>query len=488
MSAAEQLKANARLAVYLRQANAAQLMAALPAEAQNEPGVLFQRIQLARRAKKYEDSIKLLDGAPLEKTAIVSPDDWWIERRANAYAALKLGQVKTAYRLASRNGPLSVNPLKDSEHFAGWIALSLLKDAPLAEKHFTAMRKAADGPLSTATAEYWLARAALARNDTSKANAHFKAASVFIDTFYGQAALQMLDRGTTRLAVPPPPQPTSEETTRFLARDAVKAMMLAKKSGHEAIAKTFLAHLRYHLPGPGESVLIAHLSVALGDTQAGVRTGKWGIAKGHNLLYYAYPTHAFPAYTPLRKAPEPAFLLGIARQESEFNTLTLSGAGARGVLQVMPITARHVCRDYKLKCDIPRLMSDPAYNTMLASAYIGDRMAEFSGSYIMTLAGYNAGPGRVREWVREFGDPRDPAVDPIDWIERIPFEETREYVKKVLANVQIYRARLGEEDKALQILGDLVRARGEKGLPAETTVPEVVPVPAEEAVPVAPAR
>ncbi len=144
------------------------------------------------------------------------------------------------------------------------------------------------------------------------------------------------------------------------------------------------------------------------------------------------------------------------------------------------MTARHVCRDYKIKCDIPRLMSDPAYNTMMASAYIGDRMAEFSGSYIMTLAGYNAGPGRVREWVREFGDPRDPKVDPIDWIERIPFEETREYVKKVLANAQVYRARLGGEDKALQILSDLVRARGEKTLPAESTDQ---PPPTEDSAP-----
>ena len=111
----------------------------------------------------------------------------------------------------------------------------------------------------------------------------------------------------------------------------------------------------------------------------------------------------------------------------------------------MPVTARHVCRDYKLKCDIPRLMKDPAYNTMLGSAYISDRMDEFTGSYVLTLAGYNAGPGRAREWIKEFGDPRDGKVDPIDWIHRIPFEETREYVQKVLSNIQVYRARLGEQ-------------------------------------------
>jgi soluble lytic murein transglycosylase len=173
--------------------------------------------------------------------------------------------------------------------------------------------------------------------------------------------------------------------------------------------------------------------------------------------------HSLPQYTPLRKPPEPAVILGIARQESEFNSLTLSGAGARGILQVMPVTAKHVCRDYKIKCDIPRLMKDPVYNTMMGSAYISDRMDEFTGSYVLTLAGYNAGPGRAREWIKEFGDPRDAKVDPIDWIHRIPFEETREYVQKVLSNIQIYRARLGDEANAVRLNADLRRISSAAG-------------------------
>jgi soluble lytic murein transglycosylase len=145
---------------------------------------------------------------------------------------------------------------------------------------------------------------------------------------------------------------------------------------------------------------------------------------------------------------------------------TLSGAGARGILQVMPVTAKHVCRDYKLKCDIPRLMKDAAYNTMLGSAYIGDRMEEFRGSYVLAIAGYNAGPGRAREWIEEFGDPRDPKVDPIDWIHRIPFQETREYVQKVLSNIQVYRARLGDQATALRLNADLERISAAPAAPA----------------------
>jgi soluble lytic murein transglycosylase len=197
-----------------------------------------------------------------------------------------------------------------------------------------------------------------------------------------------------------------------------------------------------------------------------VRIGKAGIARGMNLVYYAYPIHALPQYTPLRQPPEPAMILGIARQESEFDTTTRSGAGARGILQVMPVTARHVCRDYKIKCRIDRLMKDPVYNTMLGSAYVADRMAEFDGSYVLTLAGYNAGPGRAREWIREFGDPRDRKVDPLDWIYRIPFEETRHYVQKVLSNIQVYRARLGEAN-AVRIDADL-RRLGSAGTSAKS--------------------
>jgi soluble lytic murein transglycosylase len=197
----------------------------------------------------------------------------------------------------------------------------------------------------------------------------------------------------------------------------------------------------------------------MGDAQQSLRIGKKAIADGRNLVIYAYPMHAFPAYAPLRDPPEPAFLLAIARQESEFNPQTVSGAGARGILQVMPITARHVCADYKIKCDIDRLLSDEAYNTKIASAYIADRMGEFAGSYVLGLAGYNAGPGRARQWIGKLGDPRSAKVDVVDWIERIPFTETREYVAKVLSNIQVYRARLGDGQRALQLEEDMRRAR-----------------------------
>jgi soluble lytic murein transglycosylase len=460
LSPAEQKKAKARLAVLMGSAGAKKQIDALPAEKEPDWGLVFHRIQMLRRADKTDEAAQMLLGAPTEEAKIVAPDEWWVERRANAYEALKAGRPKLAYELVRAAGPLGVNPLKDQSFMAGWLALRYLKDPVRAQQHFEVMQKAADGPLSRAKAAYWLGRTAEARGDSAAAQEHYRDALRDPDAFHALLARQKLEPGRQAIVTKPPEEPTQDEISRFAALDAARAVTVAKKSGLEAhIMRAFIVQLRSYLKSEGEAAMVAHLAEAIGDTQSAVRAGKAAIARGQNLVYYAYPVHPFPSYSPLRDPPEAAFLLGIARQETEFNTLIVSGAGAKGLLQVMTVTAKHVCRDYKIKCDIKRLLTDPSYNAMLASAYIGDRMAEFSGSYVLTIAGYNAGPGRARQWIREFGDPRDPKVDPIDWIERIPIQETREYVGKVLANIQMYRARLGEERVALRLEEDLNRAR-----------------------------
>ncbi|MEQ1710946.1 MAG: lytic transglycosylase domain-containing protein [Hyphomicrobium sp.] len=471
LSAPEQAKAQARLAVYLRASDAKKLIDALPAEtaagtAAQDWGLTLSRIQALRRSKQHAAAAKAMLSAPTDQASIVSPDDWWNERQANAYEALEAGNPKLAYELVSDAGALTVNPLKEQSFMAGWLAFRRLDDTANAARHFAAMRKAADGPLSRAKAEYWLARVAEKQGDKDKANEHYRRAAAETDTFHGQLARLKLEPGRRPITLKPPAMANAEQIGRFNGLDSVKAAVIARKAGLDLpVVRAFLNHLRTVMESEAEVAMVAHLAEALGDTQAAVRIAKSAVARGQNLMIYAYPVHPFPAYTALRPPPEAALLLGIARQESEFNTRTVSGAGAQGLLQVMPITARHVCRDYKIKCDIPRLLTDMAYNTSLASAYIADRMAEFQGSYVLAIAGYNAGPGRARQWIRQFGDPRDPKVDVVDWIERIPFEETRDYVGKVLSNVQIYRARLGEEAIALRLHEDLARAKADQSLP-----------------------
>lgn len=460
LSPDDQKKAPARIALLTGGKTAVE---AGDSAASGDWGAVFHRIQGLRRTKHVEEAAKLMLTAPTAAEKIVSPDDWWTERRQLAYGALKLDKPKLAYDLVKDAGPLTINPLKEQTFMAGWLALRYLKDAKLAETHFKAMKGAADGPLSRAKAAYWLGRTAEAAGDKAGAEAYYREAANDPDTFHGLLARQKLEPGRLPIVVKAPAEPTDVQIDAFASSDAVKAVVIARKASLDPnLLRGFIAHLRTVFSSEAELALVAHLSEAVGDTQMAVRTGKAAIGDRKNLLYYAYPIHPFPAYTPLRKPPETAFLLGVARQETEFNSLIVSGAGAKGLLQVMTVTAKHVCATYKIKCDIPRLLSDPAYNTMMASAYIGDRMEEFSGSYVLTAAGYNAGPGRAREWIREFGDPRDANVDPIDWIERIPIQETREYVAKVLANTQIYRARLGEEGEALRLEEDLNRARRTK--------------------------
>lgn len=475
---AEQKKASARLAAFLGSAGAKAQVDALAAEAKDDWGLTFQRIQAMRRADKDEEAAALLLSAPTDAAKLVEPDGWWSLRRGSAYDALKASNFKKAYALVRDSGPLSVNPLKEQQFMAGWIALRKLNDTAAAEQHFLAMRKAADGPISRSKADYWLGRTADAKGDSSKAIEYYRLAANEKDTFHSFLARLKLGPAERKVVIEPPAAPTAEQIERFNALDAVQAVAIARKSNLDApVLRAFITHLQYYMKSEAEVAMVLHLAEACGDTQLALRTAKTGAAQGHDVLYYAYPMHPFPAYRPLRKPPETALLLGIARQESEFNTNTVSGAGAKGLLQVMTVTAKHVCVDYKIKCEIDRLLTDKPYNTMIASAYIADRMDEFSGSYVLSLAGYNAGPGRARQWIKEFGDPRDPKVDPIDWIERIPFQETREYVAKVLSNIQVYRARLNGGTAPLSLADDLVRGRDavQRAAPERTSPEKAVP-------------
>jgi len=463
LSQDEQKIAEARLAVFLRAKNAATLLADIPDDAatRNDWGLAFTRASHHLDNKRFDDAARILTAIPEDAAKLVNPDEWWTLRREAAYAALTDKKPQLAYALVRASGPLSVNPLKEQSHMAGWIALRLLKKPQQALGHFETALKAADGPLSRARAAYWTGRTLDALDRKSEARERYLQATRDPDTFHGLLARQRI-AGESRIALPvtPPALPTSDQAERFKALDATRAATLARKIGLDRnIFIGLVAGLRNHLETEGELALLAELAASLGDPQTSLRVGKTAIARGMNLTFYAYPIDPFPDYEPIRPPPENAMLLGITRQETEFNTAIVSWAGARGLMQVMPITAKHVCTQHKIKCDIPKLVTDHAYNVRIASAYVADRMAELGGWYAVSLAAYNAGPGRARQWIRQNGDPRSGDIDAIDWIERIPIEETRLYVEKVLSNIQVYRARLGEQ-KALRLVEDLSRPTG----------------------------
>ena len=456
-----QKKATARLAAFLRQRVATKWLNQVPEELRrNDWGYAFQKVQHLRQAKKYDAAWKLLKTVPTDPVKIINHDAWWEERHRNALAAIRKKQNKLAYSFVADIRPESVNPAKDQAFFAGWVALRKLAKPKIALEHFKRMRQLVDGPLSSSKAEFWLGRSYMALGEKETAREHYAKGAEFSDTFHGQLSRQALSPGDPSMDLPLPATPTDAQIKSFIENDAVQAATIAHKEGLPRVhVLKFFRAIAKELRTEEEVALLAQLANALNDGQLEVRTGKTGVARGFNMYIYSYPVAQIPDFKPLRKSPEQALMLAIARQESEFNTRIVSGAGARGIMQVMPITARHVCRDYKIKCRINELLTDPKYNAKIASAYIADRTDDFTGSYILTFTGYNAGPGRTRQWLRTLGDPRDKRIEPLDWIYRIPFEETRKYTQKVLSNIQVYRARLGEE-KPLRLRKEMNRVRG----------------------------
>jgi soluble lytic murein transglycosylase len=306
LSAGEKKKAEARLAVFLRARNANQLLAKLAPEAvAKEWGLAFHKAQALRRQDNDEAAWKILLAEP-EPTLAVKPDGWWEERRANAYAALREGEPKTAYALVHAPGHLHINAHNDACFLAGWLALRHLHDPKKALPHFQTLASSADGPLSRARAHYWLGRTYEALGNLSKTRESYRTASLQVDTFHGQLARLKLDPNASALKIGPPAAPRIEDITRFGGHDAVHAAVLAHKAGLDRnLVRAFLIHLRPHLKSEAEVAMLAHLAEAMGDTQIAVRIGKHGVGRGFNLIYYAYPVHRLPAYTPLRDPPRP---------------------------------------------------------------------------------------------------------------------------------------------------------------------------------------
>ncbi len=460
---AERKKVNARIAVIKRKGNAGKLLDALPDNAmEGDVGLRFNHIQWLRRTKNKEKRLrawKLLLDAPLEPNLLLDLNEWWVERRINVRAALNDGHPRTAYKIAAKHGLTTGDHYIEAEFLAGWVALRYLDEPHTALRHFIALRRAATGSRNIARGEYWLGRTALALGDRGSASVHFRGAANYPQFFYGQLGRQALDPHPARLEVTSTPVPTQADIDRFLARDAVRAMGVARKAKLEWITPQFLLSLSRTLDNAGEVVLLAEYAKALGRNQMALRLSKIAFNRDLPMGDYALPVGVMPSFKSLLdEKVDPGLVHALSRQESEFNAAAKSPVGASGLMQLMPATARGVARRYKVQYSKARL-TNPAYNTQLGEAFLSDLINSYSGSYFLALAAYNAGPGRVKEWMGIYGDPRKPDVDPIDWIERIPFTETRRYVVKIMETLQLYRSRLSGPDGALHLVQDLNRGR-----------------------------
>ena len=314
-------------------------------------------------------------------------------------------------------------------------------------------------PRNLALAEYWLGRTALALGDNGQALLHFHAAAKYPQYFYGQLGRQALDARPANLAVTPTPKPTDADIQNFLANDAVRAIGVANAAGMSGVTSQFFLALSRKLTSPGEVVLLAEFAKQSDSPQVALRLAKIAFNRDLPVGDYALPIGVIPPFKSLlTDRVDPALVHALSRQESEFNAGAKSPVGAAGLMQLMPGTAKAVARQYKVKF-APAQLTNPTYNVQLGEAHLRELIDSYRGSYFLALAAYNAGGGRVQDWMKAFGDPRDPRNDPVDWIERIPFTETRDYVKKIMETLQLYRSRLSGSDKALQLVQDLNRGR-----------------------------
>ena len=443
--------AKARLAAVRRAPNARTLLDAVPHELHSDTGYLFSKIQLLRRDEKFAEAAQLMLAAPRDPARLYNLDEWWIERRLLARKMIDAGEYRTAYLIARDAALPSRDIYKTEQEFtSGWIALRFLNDPQTAAQHFARIGVGSVNPTTLARAGYWQGRAAEAMGRTQEARAAYTAAAEQSTSYYGQLARAKL--GLPQLALNEIPTARSRMLERL---EIVRAAQLLFDLDERDISIPMLADAGENAD-PEALVGLGELTARYGYARGMLLVGKAALNRGLPFDHYAYPVTGIPPFSQFGPEVEKSVVFAIARQESAFNPGDVSPAQAYGLMQVTPDAGRYVCKRAGVAFDLARMKTDSAYNAALGAAELGGLLEDFRGSYIMTFAAYNAGRGSLKKWIDRYGDPRDPKVDAVDWVELIPFAETRNYVQRVMENLQVYRARFGGGSR-LQIEADLHR-------------------------------
>jgi soluble lytic murein transglycosylase len=482
--------AEARLRIKSSPEQVAGIMASLPAEMHANRGLLHDASRAYRRRDRDVEAYQVLLKTPADSTVMNSPEGWWSERQTLARDALKDKRYQLAYDIASRHGLQSGAGFADGEFLSGWIALRFLNKPDVAIKHFQNLANGVTLPISVARGWYWSGRAEEALQHPNEAIAHYRKAAENAETFYGQLALARIEEAPVLRLSKTVLAPTRADQASFDTDERVGVIRMLSQAKDRALARVFAVRIANDQPADAKTLeLLAQLMIAQGDPAMGVRVAKLASYNGVMLLPHLAPVVSLPRFPGTAAGPDPALVLGITRQESEFDPAVVSSSGARGLMQLMPATARHAASMNRLGFKLNDLTSNPRYNMQLGMVTLDDYLAYWGDSYVLGIASYNAGPTNVRKWVEANGDPRDSSVDPIDWIEMIPFSETRNYVQRVLENIEIYRNRLSGSDQKLTILSDLYRPKlpnrvvvKEQVIPASVEVPIPVPRPGTTAL------
>jgi peptidoglycan lytic transglycosylase len=413
------------------------LLEAVPNEARTDLGYALCRLHWLLAHNELAAAAKVVAASARENLQHQDTDEWWRECRLLARRLIDLGDVQTAYRVV-RKAALPANRYYRAEyHFmAGWIALRFLDDPSTALKHFAHVDEGAADPIVLARAAYWRGRAAEAAGQLEEMHAQYEIAAHYPTAYYGQLARARL--GLDKIALRPPPQSVDGAQSDLLhAADILYAI------GESDPVLSFVSDFAETSWDVATLNGLGQLTARYNDAQAMLAIGKTALARGLATEQYAFPKIGAPSYRPIAPPLDKCVVYSIVRTESAFDQRDRSPANAVGLMQVTPEAGRDTAKRFGVAYDWKRLVFDPVYNMQMGAAEVSALFKEYTGSYIMTFAGYNAGRGRVRQWVAQHGDPRDPKVDAVDWVERIPLAETRNYVQRVMENLQVYSARFG---------------------------------------------
>jgi soluble lytic murein transglycosylase len=390
-------------------------------------------------------AVKLALAASPEDLRRQDTDEWWRARRALVRKLIDLGDPATAYRVVRASAP-AANPYYEADvHFmAGWIALRFLADPAAAREHFTHIDDGKTDPVTLARAAYWRGRAAEAAGELDDMQAQYQTAARYPTSYYGQLARARLGLADLALARPAP-EPADASSNELL-----RAGNILYEIGEGDLALSFLSDLAAQSTDLAVISGLGKLAALHSDAQAMLLLGKTALGRGLPMDRYAFPDIGVPNYSPVGSPLDRCIVYSIVRTESGFDQADRSAAKAVGLMQVTPGAGRDTAKRFGVAYDWNRLVSDPAYNTQLGAGEISALLKDYRGSLILTFAGYNAGRGRVQQWMAQHGDPRDPKVDAVDWVERIPFSETRNYVQRVMENLQVYRQRFRENTATVE--------------------------------------
>ncbi|MFV3075721.1 lytic transglycosylase domain-containing protein [Niveispirillum fermenti] len=439
VSGGQRSLAEARIALAAMSPGVDGAVRRVPAVLAGDAALAYERTRWRRRKDMDDGALELLAvkrPAEEQRTA-----EWWVERHILARRLMEQGKFKRAYDVVAAHAAKDGLAFAQAEFLAGWLALRRLDKPEAALKHFEALFRGTSSPLSKSRGAYWAGRALAEMGDRQRSTQWFQTATSYGGTFYGLLASDHLDlpAGST---LPAQPEVTDDHRKAFERQEMVRVVeLLTRIEGADSDrVALFLRKLTVDARTGENYRLIGDLANRIKRPDLAVITSRAAWQDGFVLAGEGFPL--LPGKPPSR--PEAALIHGIIRQESNFKTDAVSSAGARGLMQVMPATAGGVAKQQGLKRHTAdRLLTDPRHNVEIGSIYLADMIDRFGGSYVLAIAAYNAGPGRVNGWLRAFGDPRGNGVDVIDWIETMPIYETRNYVQRVLENIHLYRARLG---------------------------------------------